>query len=201
MMMNNKIEILFNNECIMAIPSHLSYLAEEIQSSTYMLSYQDNWDDEGSVGYTLDTWQKAINLLLLIADFAYKNYEEEISIPSLNHGDDGGIELYQEDTNHKKLMLLNKEVSESIYAIHSIGIDNNHKGKIAIPDIFHGKKGGVDFLIENQHISKLIRLDKNISIADYCILKKLKPSEVITEGEYLEPYSTVENFYLFFKKS
>jgi hypothetical protein len=45
-----------------------SSIKELIQSSKWILDLKDDWDNEGSEGYSVETWERAIELLWRMSD-------------------------------------------------------------------------------------------------------------------------------------
>jgi hypothetical protein len=71
----------------------VSGLAQKIESSKRILGYQNDWDEEGSVGYKKETWVRAIRFVVKLIEKAEREIGEEVSYPDIEHGPDGGIDL------------------------------------------------------------------------------------------------------------
>ncbi|MCP3959668.1 MAG: hypothetical protein GY719_17605 [bacterium] len=69
-------------------------LEEAIERSRRIYRLEDNWDDEGAVGYERETWERAIRFLLLHAERFQQETRCSIPAPSIGPGPDGSIDLY-----------------------------------------------------------------------------------------------------------
>lgn len=67
---------------------------KEIQESKYILDLADNWDDEGSKGYQLSTWQRATSFLSNLSAKAWDSFRVTIDAPKIYHGPDGSIDVF-----------------------------------------------------------------------------------------------------------
>ena len=48
----------------MAVPPALAHIADAVEKSRRILDLPDNWDDEGSPGYSRETWERAAHFVL-----------------------------------------------------------------------------------------------------------------------------------------
>lgn len=71
-----------------------SSLNQAILASYSLLLLEDDWDGEGSVGYTLETWRRAATFLLAEATAFWELTEQNIPIPGIQPGPDGSIDLH-----------------------------------------------------------------------------------------------------------
>ncbi|MGV3704590.1 MAG: hypothetical protein ACO1NU_04355 [Arcticibacter sp.] len=88
--------ISINGVGVGVVPIELRNLAEEIERSKYMLELPDNWDDEGAIGYTVETWIKAIKFLINYSTSILNTTGKTIFIPKIYHGPEGSIDIYWE---------------------------------------------------------------------------------------------------------
>lgn len=86
------IEISLDDKIIAEVSNDLYDLAEEINSSKYMLEYDNDWDEEGSIGYSKETWIKAIQMIIQYFEFA-KNIGMILKTPKIYHGPNGSIDF------------------------------------------------------------------------------------------------------------
>jgi hypothetical protein len=71
-----------------------SSVKELIQSSKWILDLKDNWDNEGSEGYSVETWERAIELLWQISGLLEKDsLRDPIPMPKINPANKGSIDL------------------------------------------------------------------------------------------------------------
>jgi hypothetical protein len=72
-----------------------SSVKELSQSSKWILDLKDNWDNEGSEGYSVETWERAIELLWQISELLEKDsLRDPIPMPKINPANKGSIDLF-----------------------------------------------------------------------------------------------------------
>jgi len=65
-----------------------------IVDSTKLLSLKDDWDGEGSPGYSTATWERAIFILLREAEILWRYGRVTLPAPGIQAGPDGSIDLH-----------------------------------------------------------------------------------------------------------
>lgn len=89
-----KTEILkLNEELEFELTSETFELKKVILDSKYILDLGDNWDDEGSIGYSSVSLKSSIKFLLDFNIWIKKLYDAKLYLPSINHGPKGSIDL------------------------------------------------------------------------------------------------------------
>lgn len=91
------------------IVSRLSEISKAIQESKYILDLKDDWDDEGSVGYELSTWKRAVGFLTDLAKTALDSFGVLIDPPKIYHGPDGSIDMLWKNEAYKILVNFPKD--------------------------------------------------------------------------------------------
>lgn len=81
-----------------------SHLGDCIKRSERILKLKDDWDGEGSKGYTEETWKNAIDFLIDYATRVYETHRQLIDIPRVSPGPDGSIDIDWE-TNEYGLLI------------------------------------------------------------------------------------------------
>lgn len=74
-------------ECIVAIEG-------AINASRKILELEDDWDNEGSVGYDRETWERATTFLRSLTRLAFDLFGMPLTFPAISPADDGSIDLY-----------------------------------------------------------------------------------------------------------
>jgi hypothetical protein len=87
------------------LPRKKEEIENLINSARWILSLEDDWDDEGSQGYTMDTWLRAINFLkkqleVLKDDFCC----HPTPLPQIAPANKGSIDLSWELTDRQLLV-------------------------------------------------------------------------------------------------
>jgi len=86
------------------VPARFNELAEQIRQSAYILEYEDNWDDEGSIAYSKQTYRAAINFAI---KYSKEIWEEEfvlIDTPKILPGPEGSIDLLWDKQTYRLLI-------------------------------------------------------------------------------------------------
>ncbi len=69
-------------------------LLNEIELSRKILRLHNDWDDEGSVGYQKETWDRAVLFLSNSANFLWERHAMAIDSPSILPGPQGSIDIH-----------------------------------------------------------------------------------------------------------
>jgi hypothetical protein len=117
-----------------------SSIKELIQSSKWILDLKDDWDNEGSEGYSVETWERAIELLLRMSDLLEEeSFRNPIPMPKINPANKGSIDLFWDLDDCS--MLINIPSKEGFATYYG-----EHKEK----EIMSGKfEKNYDFIVEN----------------------------------------------------
>lgn len=83
---------------------HFSALEEAIEASRYILDLPDDWDGEGSPGYTSVVWMHATDLVRTIGRRLFQRTESEPLVPAISNGPDGSIDLHWEHPSFELLI-------------------------------------------------------------------------------------------------
>ncbi len=76
------------------LPPQLENLDRAIQKSRYMLDFPDNWDEEGSPAYSVNTWNIAVFFISNYAAWVLDTFKIVIPTPKILHGPNGSIDLF-----------------------------------------------------------------------------------------------------------
>ena len=81
-----------------SIPAELKYIWDAVERSREMLTWEDDWDGEGSPGYADSTWRRAVELIYDGAVNLYDSTRIRIAAPSVLPGPHGSIDIqWQQD--------------------------------------------------------------------------------------------------------
>jgi hypothetical protein len=90
----------------------LDHILEAIRESRKILSLKDDWDTEGSPGYSEKIWKRATNFLLGHARKLMERYAVRIPAPSILPGPDGSIDLHWKTQDYELLVNIPANNSE-----------------------------------------------------------------------------------------
>lgn len=102
-----------SNKHYIKLDKKLVNIYEEILKSKYMLEFEDNWDDEGSKAYDIETWNRAISFLACNAQFFLSRYGEIIDTPIIAHSLNGSIDIYWKNKDFYLLINIPQNIEES----------------------------------------------------------------------------------------
>lgn len=89
-------------------------LEKEIERSKYIYDLKDNWDDEGSKGYSKETWDKTIHFIRNWSKWLIDN-NLEVNAPNILHGLEGGIDIFWTSKLETILLRIWDDVSKGCY--------------------------------------------------------------------------------------
>ena len=69
-------------------------LKAEIEQAKRILELEDDWDGEGSLGYSEDTFNRAIEFLTTHVERLWDTHRIRLPIPRIGPGPDGSIDLH-----------------------------------------------------------------------------------------------------------
>lgn len=105
-------------------------IAHKIQESRRILEIEDNWDGEGSVGYSVETWEKAVSFLRVLEDTLHV----ALDAPDILPGPDGSIDLHWLTEQYEMLVNIPSEGDVATYYGDNYS-SNSIKGSIAISGV------------------------------------------------------------------
>ena len=86
------------------LPSELQAIAREIEASRSILDLPDNWDDQGSAGYTEAVWMRATDFLMRHAKWLYERHCLSVEAPDIGPGPEGSIDLHWRTDEYELLI-------------------------------------------------------------------------------------------------
>lgn len=101
-----------------------------IEASKYFLEFEENWDDEGSPAYAVETWQRATQFVRRTALQFKGKVGQFAPVPFITHGPLGSIDISWENGNRSILLNVPIETNSPITFYGSDGDGNTIKGTI-----------------------------------------------------------------------
>lgn len=87
-------------------------LEKEIEHSKYILSFENDWDEEGAGKYKRETWNRGIKYLEGHARWLKENRNIIIDVPKVSHGPNGSIDILWETEAYKLLLNIPEAISK-----------------------------------------------------------------------------------------
>jgi hypothetical protein len=69
-------------------------LTRTIRDAQALTRLEDNWDGEGSKGFSLGTWQRVEHFLLKHANVAETTFHVALPVPRINPADEGSFDVF-----------------------------------------------------------------------------------------------------------
>lgn len=82
----------------------MTALRKAIQDSAYIYTLQDDWDGEGSAGYSEDTWRRMEAFLMSLFSTSWALFYLEIGPPKIVPGPDRRIDLHWKTMKFEMLL-------------------------------------------------------------------------------------------------
>ncbi|MBI4469125.1 MAG: hypothetical protein HY650_07380 [Acidobacteria bacterium] len=119
------------------VPPIDSALLSSIEESRKMTQLDNDWDGEGSPGYSPDTWRRAIDFLKHYAIAYWCEYFEPVIPPKILPGPGGSIDLYWKRDDQTLLINLPSDQSLPAEYFGDKGPGDTRKAKLNLdnPDV------------------------------------------------------------------
>jgi hypothetical protein len=75
-----------------------------LKEADHLLEFEDDWDGNGSPGYSLETLQGAKDFLISIYSRIWSKHQAKPDLPKISPGPDGTIDLHWK-TGHRELLI------------------------------------------------------------------------------------------------
>lgn len=124
----------YGDDLNLIIPIKLSFLKQAFERSEYILALDDDWDDNGSKSYSIDTWSAAVRFIHKFATTIFNDFNKKIVPPKIYHGPNQSIDILIENEKYSLLINLPHNSTKAIYFGRDID-GNNSKGEINIDKI------------------------------------------------------------------
>lgn len=122
---NRSIKVEVKGNIICEIDSALNILEKNINESKYILELGDDFDGEGSIGYSVETWTRAILFISKQFNYFFKKFNIILPSPKIFHGPDGSIDMLWKQ--NEKIVLLNfpfNEIEKITFSASNANGDN-----------------------------------------------------------------------------
>jgi len=87
-------------------------LKAEIEQAKRILDFEDDWDGEGSPGYSEDTFNRAVSFLTTYAEGVWESCGIPLPIPRIGPGPDGSIDLHWKLPSRELLVNIPADANE-----------------------------------------------------------------------------------------
>jgi hypothetical protein len=89
-------------------------LDQALRKAHDLTKLADNWDDEGSPGYSPETWRRVKSFLLRQSSLATKVFRTDLPIPQINPADQGSIDVFWRLPKRQLLLNFPRETGSPI---------------------------------------------------------------------------------------
>ena len=111
-----------------------SSITAAIEASKYIYDLQDDWDEEGSIGYQKATWERATDLIMGFFDHSLGIDTHSLPAPNIAPGPDGSIDIHWQLKNKNRELLINIPADPQSPAVYygTGGPNDVTKGKLEL---------------------------------------------------------------------
>lgn len=118
-----------------SFPVELVHILNEIEDSSNIIDLDKNWDDEGALQISFNTWEKATLFISNYSKWIYNNQNIVISEPDIAAVSDGSIDLTWYSKQARLLVNIKAIETAASYYGDYFTENNNIKGNIPINEI------------------------------------------------------------------
>ena len=111
------------------LPFQLIDLRDEIEKSKYLLTLEEDWDDEGGRPVSFDTWKAGINLLIENISYIFQKTGIILDTPKINPGPEDSIDLLWRNEKYRLLINVPSNLDRQI---ECYGDDNSGGNSIKV---------------------------------------------------------------------
>ena len=104
-------ESLSSGSFVGELDIHLG-LKAEIEQAKRILELEDDWDGEGSPGYSEDTFNRAVAFLTTHAEWLWESCSKRSPAPRIGPGPDGSIDLHWKQPSWELLVNIPADANE-----------------------------------------------------------------------------------------
>ncbi len=120
-----------SNFCIVGGLDIYKGLKAEIEQAKRILELEDDWDGEGSLGYSEDTFNRAVAFLTTYAERLWESDGIPLPVPRIGPGPEASIDLYWKRPRWELLVNIPADPSEA--ASYSAEDDGGHRSRGFVP--------------------------------------------------------------------
>ncbi|WP_299124172.1 hypothetical protein [uncultured Tenacibaculum sp.] len=85
--------LLINNNITLKIPYAIRELESVFLEGKYILDLKDDWDDEGAIGYTEQSWESGASFIIDFYKWLLSVFSGDLYFPMMHHGPKGTIDI------------------------------------------------------------------------------------------------------------
>lgn len=112
---------LYKGELIGVLPHQLNFLISVFEESESILKLENDWDDNDSPKYEIQTWKAAIRFLIDYSVTLLNDFNTTIDKPKIYNGPNGTIDILWEYDTYTFLVNIAKDgLNASFYADNTI---------------------------------------------------------------------------------
>lgn len=93
--------LFINDDISLKIPTTNKELESVLIKGKYILDLKDNWDEEGSVGYTIESWKSAAKFIINFNRWIKGIFAGSLHLPKMHHGPKGTIDVVWHEDNFR----------------------------------------------------------------------------------------------------
>jgi hypothetical protein len=118
----------------------IKHILEAIELSKYILTFEDDWDDDGSPAYKFATWGRAAAFLHRSALQMLKDYHVILDAPKILPGPAGSIDLHWKTSRRELLINIPEILDEPANFYGDDSTSNEHPPNQTVKGILNTSK-------------------------------------------------------------
>lgn len=93
--------LVISSDISLKIPIANKELESVFVEGKYILDLKDDWDDEGAIGYTSESWKSAANFIINFNRWIKGIFSGSLHLPKMHHGPKGTIDVVWNEDNFR----------------------------------------------------------------------------------------------------
>lgn len=93
--------LVINDDISLKIPTGNKELESVFIEGKYILDMKDDWDDEGAIGYTSESWRAAAHFIINFNRWLKGIFSGSLHLPKMHHGPKGTIDVIWNEDNFR----------------------------------------------------------------------------------------------------
>lgn len=116
----------------------LTHIYNTIREAEYILDLEDDWDDEGAVSISIDTFDKAINFIKEYSISLLENHKLILVAPTISPVGNGSIDVLWQTQDNSLLVNINNGNFAYYYGVLDVrNLKSDFNGKVPANTVIH----------------------------------------------------------------
>lgn len=123
-----------NDDVKLKIPISSKSLIAILEKAKYILRLEEDWDDEGAMPYSIDSWKAGAQFLISFYSWLHVNAKGSLHNPKMHHGPNGTIDIAWNEDNFRLFINIDKE--NNVGTFYSDTVNNQYsEGQFSLTNV------------------------------------------------------------------